>query len=65
MFIGIWISDFADSVVNDQPAMFGQDRRSTAPDLEPLSRGDRSCQPVMKGKLPSAKRLVVDGHLAV
>src|ERR1700683_2170412 len=37
----------ADTVVNDQPAMPGQDGRSTAADFEPLPGGHRSRQPVM------------------
>ena len=41
---------FAHAVVNDQPAVPGQDGRSAAADFEPLPGRHRSRQPVMRGK---------------
>src|ERR1700682_2218049 len=45
--IGGW-PNLADAVVNDQPAVPGQDRRSTAANFEPLPRGHRTGQPMMR-----------------
>src|ERR1039458_3803301 len=39
---------FAYTVVNDQPAVFGQDGRSTCADFEPLPWRHRSRQTVMR-----------------
>src|SRR5437016_6119935 len=38
----------ADAVINDQPAVTGQDRGSAAPDFVPLPGRHRTGQPVMR-----------------
>src|ERR1019366_6135193 len=57
--------DFADTVVDEQPAVFRQDGWSSAADLEPFPRRDWRCQAMMKGKLAGVKGLTVKCHLAV
>jgi hypothetical protein len=42
--------DFAHAVVNDQPAMPGQDGRSACPDFQPCPGSDGRGQPVMRIK---------------
>src|ERR1019366_7714741 len=54
------------AVVDDQPAVPGQDRRSPAADLEPLPRRNRSRQSVMRSKPAKASGCTaIQGHLTV
>jgi hypothetical protein len=46
------VHDFAHAVINDQPAVPGQDGRSAAADFEPLPGRHGSRQPVMRGERP-------------
>src|ERR1700679_2298087 len=48
--IGVRIHHFADSVVDDQPAVPGQNRRSSGANLEPLPGRNRSRQSMMRRK---------------
>src|SRR5664280_1292998 len=65
MTVGVRLFDFADTVIDDQPSVRGQNGRSAAADLEPFPRRHRRCQPMMKVKRPGTKWPMVKGHLAV
>ena len=57
---------FAHAVVNDQPAVSGEDGRSSAADFEPLPRRHRSRQPVMRVKQAEVVRFeALQSHRAI
>src|SRR5664279_5309904 len=65
MTVGVRLLDFADTVIDDQPSVRGQNGRRAAADLEPLPCRNRRCQPMMKIKRSGTKWLMVKRHLAV
>ena len=66
MFVLARIRHFADAVVNNQPAVPGQDGRSATADFEPLPGRHRSRQPMMRDEPAEAIRFArLQGHRAV
>ena len=59
------LSNFANAVVNDQPAVSRQDRRSAAADFETLPWRYRSRQPMMRELVDETRSKSLHGNRAV
>ena len=60
------VRDFTDTVVNNQPAVPGQDGRSAAANFEPLPGRHRGRQPMMRSELAEVIEFAIrQGRLAV